>query len=146
MKYNIYAILVCILISCKSGFYDDAGGFSHMKIPICQPCYVGNTSTIDGPWYLSNCNYGIGNTQVTEINVIDSILITRYYDDYIAKNKRDTLWGIYLFKNQEWYKTKSRLAFEKKASIYTRKKIVFYKIQDVRMKQVNEGRLEWFPR
>lgn len=85
-------------IDNRDPFYTTKGGWDYQRIPLIKPYFAINTGdgwTINKPYDKSD---GISKiiTDVTHIQVADSIIFFRWYQDTSNTNKPDSTWG-YLY-------------------------------------------------
>lgn len=141
-------VLILFLNSCNGGrkdsFYSRSCGYDCKKIPLIKPFYIGGTNGVDGLWYLTDeKNDG---TPILSVNVLDSIIISYYYDKYIViPENRDTTWYICVPSQKLEYNYISEVEFYKQVRKLTNKQIEFKDIPDLYKELVENGYLEWFP-
>lgn len=146
MSWFIGTYILTAFLSCRENdFYTSGCGFDCNKIPLIKPYYLGNTDGVnDGSWYVTDINKD--GREVSVINVLDSIIISYYYDKYILiPENRDTSWYIHIPSQNKEYKFLSEEEFYSKVAQLTSKKIEFIEIPILYEKYIKDGYLDWFP-
>jgi|SRR3954470_16250375 len=99
-------------------FYTKDCGYDCKKIPLIKPYFLGNTTKIEDIWYLTDAtNSGL---PVSSLNILDSVIISFYFDKYIIASKRDTIWYIHLPSQNKYLKFSSEHKFSPKKFIKLR--------------------------
>ncbi|MDD3876000.1 MAG: hypothetical protein PHT69_05230 [Bacteroidales bacterium] len=152
IQFICYTFLFAILFfnSCgcdkKDSFYSKSCGFDCKKIPLIKPYYLGSTTGIDGEWNLSGFSSNEGSIAISSVNVLDSVIISYYFDKYIVvPENRDTTWYINIPSQTQKYRFSSEQEFIKQIAKFTDKRIEFFEVKDLYLKLVKNGYLEWFP-
>lgn len=147
---NSFFLLVATLLfhGCreqdKDSFYSKSCGYDCKKIPLIKPFYLGGTNGIEGLWYLTNANKD--GTPVSFINVLDTIIISYYFDKYIVvPENRDTIWYIQVPAQEQEYKFSSKEKFYEQVSKLTDKQVTFVEVPTLYRELVKNGYLDWFP-
>ena len=149
---NPFLLFVFVLLfhSCsgdrKDSFYSSSCGYDCKKIPLIRPLYLGGTTGVEGEWNLSGFIEKKGSIPVTSINVLDSIIISYYFDKYIViPENRDTTWYIHVPSKKIEYKFSSEVEFYEQVRKFTDKQIEFIEVPILYKELVKKGYLDWFP-
>lgn len=131
----------------KDSFYSYSCGYDCKKIPLINPCYIGSTTGVNGEWYLSNCYGNYGAVGTSYINVLDSIIVSYYYNKHIVvPENRDTTWFIHIPIQKQEYKFSSEEKFYEQVRKLTDKQVEFIEVPVLYKELVEKGYLDWFPK
>jgi hypothetical protein len=150
-------------------FYLYYSDFDCQKLPLIKPAKLGNCDRKTNDWIL-NSGYEIFGTSLKSVNVMDSIVIGKHYDEtekIYKKNKdtiligntnkinktnsydidsKDTTWYIFNINARLTFAYKTQKEFNKKLISYTTKPVEFIVVEKWYEEFLRIGYLPWFPK
>jgi hypothetical protein len=148
LRIFITIVLVIIGIFC---FYDDSDpfysdfDFQCRTVPLIKPSKIVSCNGLDGMWVL-NPGYGDFGEKLESLDVIDSIIVGKYYNKYIQVPENiDTTWFIFDTKQKITTSFSNELDFNTSLFELTNQKADFRLVSDLYLELIDKKYLKWFP-
>lgn len=147
---QILLLVFCAVSAFNCGndvtdFYTKKGGWDYKRIPLIEPYVATNGGT---GWGVQFYNVKLRDenwSDISRINVIDSIIVIHWIGVSKITEKSDTTWSFIVPKRKIEAKFRNEKSYLDSLSYYTNEKPVYREVEEVWDQFKKNTYLEWFP-